>query len=633
MTIKLLNKTVIDKIAAGEVIVNGAGVVKELIENSIDANSRNITVFIENGGKSLIKIVDDGSGIDHNEIELAFMRNATSKIMSDLDAIHTLGFRGEALASISAISKVEIITRTATTDYALCATIQDGMVVDKKEVGAKVGTSISVKDLFYNVPVRHKFLRKSSQENADIIQTVSSLALSRPDLAFSLFIDKKNILFTTGSNNVKKLLKEVYGSDILNGLIELKFEDSPLYMNMYLTSVNFIRSQDDTKLTFLNGRSISSKLIQNAIDSVYTELYSKKSGNYFVYMSLPVDMIDVNVHPSKLDVKFLNESLIGLLIKQGIRDALNETFVINSSVFDELNSYKQTSSTSEENNAEIELVEDDLIRRDNSSADVNSLADEATLYVQTENVIYKNNKTPQNSATISNFNSIISEPVAELYKPKVKNEQQSFLQSVDKNKIDRNTIEQISHMKFMGNAFGIFSLFESDDSLYAVDTHAAHERILYEKFLEQYNRRQVHIQNLLVPLMLNYNKYDRRVIMDNIEVFSSIGFDIDEYGDDILALRTIPDFLYQSELKDYLDLCIVTLSQMGTKAEFRLRSESLIKKACHSAIRGDEDISEDEARALLKSLSELTQPFTCPHGRPTIGKLSKQTFMKVFERI
>ncbi len=599
--IKLLPQKIIDEIAAGEVVVNPASVLKELIENSIDAGSKNIIIKTENGGKTLILVSDDGDGIHREDIAFAFLRNATSKINDNVEAIETLGFRGEALASIAYVSRITLITKSIDEEIGTKAEIIENKINYLSDIASKTGTEIQVQDLFYNIPARYKHLKKNSIETDNIIDVASKAAIAHPEISFQLICDEREKFYTDGSDDLEKCILAIYGKEILRGLISIEFDDDPLFVVGMISSPNYVRERNHVRLLILNGRYVESKALNQAIDSVYQEHYGKKSGDYILFVRLPYHMVDVNIHPAKLNVKLMNESLIMMLIKQGIKDALKQSFVLKPAELPKKHAY-----------------------------DFQDIKSEKLVFESVEPYVpFKNESSISDHSIINNLKQN-EEAKSDTDKNETLEKSLEFRKTLS---LNRDIFTHLAQMKYIGNVFGIYALIESGDEMYAIDTHAAHERVLYEKYLEAYNMRSIHSQTLLIPTIIDLGVSEHGILTNNIAMLQGIGFEIDDFGNNCIILRTLPYDFIETDINVLIEKLTDTVKSFKTGEDISERSEKLIKTACHNAVRGREAISEKETRSLLESLSQCEMPFTCPHGRPVIGKLSIQYFMKAFERI
>ncbi len=613
--IKILPKNIVDKIAAGEVVVNASSVIKELVENSIDAGSKNVFVLTKEGGKKIIRVIDDGCGIFRNDIPLAFTRNATSKIYNDVSGISSLGFRGEALSSICYVSNITIMTRNASENIGTKCEIIGNEIRSCSDIAFNVGTTIEVTDLFYNFPARLKHLGSDSSETKEIINITGKLALSHPDVSITLMCDDRNIFSTTGNSDKAACVSSVLGRKKASGLMPIHFENKPLYVEGFVSSPNFINAKSPERVVILNGRYIISDVISKAVDSVFSEFYGKTGADYVLYISLPYNMIDVNIHPAKTTVRFLNESLIMLLIKQGIRDFLRDNFIIKEQV--------PNFAKPKDKAAENLVFESEEIYDPAKLYSINKNNDEAT---QNDGNIYAHKTALDETHVDEPTLNAVSEKTLPIESQK---EPAQITRSINK-----EIFLSLTKMKYLGNAFGLYALIECGNELYSIDTHAAHERVLYEKYMKAYQSSSIATQELLVPVVITFSPSEYASVLENLEAFSEIGFVLEDFSDNSVIVRSIPYYLAHCDIESKLSDMAEEIESYSYKAsDLKKRNEILIKNACHNAVRGAENLSKEEVFALLKDLYECDIPFTCPHGRPTIGKVSEKYFMKVFERI
>jgi len=619
--IRILSKDTVDKIAAGEVVTSPASALKEMIENSIDANAKNISVETRGGGKSYMAITDDGDGIEEDDIPLAFTRYATSKIEDSIDEIDTLGFRGEALASIAFVSRVKVTTRAKGSAMGVSCSIIENEVREKISVSCNVGTTIEITDLFYNTPARLKYLKKDYKETSDITEMISCIALSHPEISFRLVCDGKEIFFTDGRGDVLKSARVIYGRDIVDGLMPCSIENDPLSVSGYVSSASFTDDKGKLRLIFINGRYVKSSEITAAIDSLYNELYSKTKPNFILYITLPPRMLDVNIHPAKTEIKLLNSSLICMLIKDGIRKTLSEQFVVNNSApavrekLYEAPKYENRVFETVENYIFGSKNKKDVVVSDNSP----ELYEDKKIPVSEEITSVKKYES-DNIITPTDILSVQTTP----------SEKEEYALGAEK--IDHDFFEKLSNMKYIGNAFSQYAMVESHEYIYAIDVHAAHERILYERFLAQYRSQQIQLQPLLIPKIVNLPQKEYIIAVENTGVLCELGFEAEDFGGGNIAIRSIPADFADDDITDVVMRIIEEFSVAG-KNDILARNERLIRAACHNAVRGESDISEQQVRNLLKDLAKAEHPYTCPHGRSVVGKLSIKYFMKAFNRI
>lgn len=644
--IKLLPKETIDKIAAGEVVVNAASVIKELLENSIDAGAKHIYVLTREGGKKLIRVIDDGCGMLKEDLPLAFTRNATSKIYDDISSISSLGFRGEALSSISYVSNVTVTTRNAAEEIGTRAEVYSNEIVSYEAISCSVGTTIEVTDLFYNFPARLKHLGTDVAENREITEITSRVAMSHPEISFTLACDDRNIFSTAGTGNMLAAINSVLGRKVSEGLMEIRFENRPLAVHGYISSPNFINAKNSEHIVFLNGRYIKSDVITKAVDQVYADYYGKTGATYILYIDLPYQMIDVNIHPAKTTVKFLNESLIVLLIKQGIRDFLRDAFVIKENVKEEEPSETDPFGEAERKAAEhpafeekspilpeepekgpsAEPVKEEKIteRKDREPPPVQkSLFETENFRPQTEERIDAREK----ETGYDNGSDRYEKPSGEENVIPAKDP------ATSREELNKEIFLKVAGMRHVGNAFGLYAMMEDKDSMYVIDTHAAHERVLYERYRDDFLNRQVTVQDLLIPVTMDLTRREFGTVMDNLDLFASLGFAVEEFSDSGIIIRSIPSYLSGADIALKVGEMITTLLNGSSREDIEHRNDVLIKNACHNAVRGKENLTTNEVIDLLKDLYRCEMPFTCPHGRPVIGKMSEKYFMKMFERI
>ena len=615
--IKLLPKNFVDKIAAGEVVVNGASVLKELIENSIDAGTKNINITIVKGGKSLIKVQDDGEGIAFDDIPLAFKRNATSKITDSIDSISTLGFRGEALASIAFVSKIILITKTKDDECGTKTFLVNAEIQKQEPCACNNGTTMEISDLFYNIPARRKHLESDRSETSEIIDLASKLALSHPEISMRLICDGKEIFHTKSTFDEITNLKIILGKEIVQTLIPINVDEDPLFCKGYVSSPNFINEKHSQRITFINGRYVKADLISNAIDSVYYELYGKKGADYILFIQLPYYLLDVNIHPAKTKIKLQNESLIILLLKQGIKNYLNKNFILKNDI-----GLKQDRETKFES-MPFEPVKDLLPETanayfDNIKPDVTLSAEESESVYAIDNDVIKNKEKDAGAGYLFNDD----------------NDRSALIEPVEKTvNINKEIFLTLKNMKYVGNAFGVYAMFEAGENLYAIDTHAAHERVLYDKYMTAFKNHALEIQTLMTPVLMNLGVKDYKTVIDNADKLERIGFLVDDLNDGSIAVNSVPYYVAGEDIKTIFHNLIEELDKTKNISMIEDRNERVISAACHNAIRGQENISEEESRALLNDLYFTQMPFTCPHGRPVIGRINIRYFMKAFERI
>ncbi|MDR2520324.1 MAG: DNA mismatch repair endonuclease MutL [Eubacteriaceae bacterium] len=601
--IKLLDEKTSSLIAAGEVVVNPAAAVKELIENAFDANSKNVEAEIQSGGKALICVMDDGDGIAPEDLKLAFLRNATSKILDSVEAVETLGFRGEALASIAAVSRVRAVSVQKGAHLGRVILLEAGNIVAMDDAAIQQGTKIEVRNLFYNLPARLKNLRKNALEAQETVEIASILALSRPNVSVRMLVDGKESFHTDGSGSYFSAAAAVLGNRFVSSAINVDYKEDPLKVMGLLVSPPFIKGFRHRVLV-LNGRAIQSQAFGKAIDDAYEEVCGKRGASFLLYVDLPYRQVDVNIHPSKQNVRLFNETLVLMLVRQGLKDALGkqfvprETFLKPEPIF---SSPKHSASASFEQAKPYMPASPQIGRREGALA-----REEAAQY---------------ETLPAGKEADIVGD---DLYASR---------SDQKKDEIGRETLCALPYMKFIGNAFGLYALLESGDEIYAVDTHAAHERVLYEEYLHAFRKGDLPVQALLAPLAIFLSPPLYQLAVSCIPLFASVGYEIGDLGEGCIALRSVPASLALEGLESAFPSLIDDLAKGPSALGEGERSEFLIKKACHNAVRGDEDISHKELVLLLNALQKTDMPFTCPHGRPILSKIHKRAFMRSFERI
>lgn len=554
--IVLLDDLTINKIAAGEVIERPANVVKELVENSIDAGATKIVVEVKNGGKTLVKIVDNGKGISANDIPLSLERHATSKIrrIEDLEHTYSMGFRGEALASIASISELTMLTRTAE-ENGTKIIAEAGEIIEVDEIGLPVGTTIMVEKLFFNTPVRYKFLKNDATEFRYIKEWVQKTALVNSNIAFKLINDGKTVFQTNGNGNIRDIIYLLYGKEIEKNLLEVNYENKGIKVTGVIGNTTIARDNRKSQILYLNKRNIKNQILTNSADQAFKGAAGiGKYGFFILNLEMPANYYDVNVHPTKMEVRFNDEDKLYKVFYHAIKSAM-----LNSEFLD--------------NNEKEQKKEN---------------------YIENELQFLTNrfkNETP-----------------AEL--------------------INRENKREIEY-KYIGILFRTFIVIEIGNDMFLIDQHAGHERILYEQIKENYKN---HIQNnsqlMLIPEVFNLSHKEIEFVKENIELFRNTGFDIELFGEDSVKISGIPDIEYKVNKNrmflDVLDEMITTERTAIKDVEERF----IATVACKAAVKANMDLTRQEVDNLIQRLLKLKNPFTCPHGRPTTIKFSKDELFK-----
>ena len=669
--IVLLDDLTINQIAAGEVIERPANVVKELVENSIDAGATKISVEIENGGITSIRITDDGKGIAPDDVALAFERHATSKIRSaeDLTKVMTMGFRGEALASIAAIAKVELITRTRDQEIGTKVIVEGGDIISKEECGAPYGTTIIVRELFYNTPVRYKFLKKDFTEGGYIESAVEKIALINPSISFRLVNNRKTILQTNGNGDITTVVYNIFGKDVSQNLVNVDNEYEGVKVRGVAGKPEIARSNRTNQLFYVNGRNIKDKILSAAVEEAYRTLIPHgKFGFCIIDIRLNPELVDVNVHPAKLEVRFADESKVFKAVHYGIKNALlgeditrdeekekveepkiieknvEETAPQRRGLFDIFRnkSTEQTPENPDEKYATIEVKVNkdnqaknsviDKIEFDEERQYLKPIAEETQLEELEEplqNITYLPKKE-SNESEEQEFEKIVEKN----YKPEEDNIEYKVEEDI--RPIYDQDIEEkspVPEYKILGVAFNTYIILELDEDIYILDQHAAHERVLYEKVKENFYRAGgKEAQMLLLPDVLELSKRDMHIVKDHMDLFEQAGFTLEEFGENTIKITGVPVICFEMNTKDlFMDILDgIDITNRTNKQD--IEEKFIATVACKAAVKANMVLDEREIRGLLDELLLLDNPFTCPHGRPTAIRITKTEIEKKFGR-
>lgn len=631
----VLDNSLINKIAAGEVIERPSSVVKEIVENSIDANATSITIEIKDGGINQIRISDNGIGIPKNQIKTAFMRHATNKInnFEDLSNILTLGFRGEALSSIASVAQVEMITKTRNEETGTRIEIHGGNLISEQDVGSVEGTTFIMRNLFYNTPVRRKFLKKTATESGYISDIINKMALGHPEISFKYINNNSVILNTSGNKDLKATVFYVYGKDIAKNMMDFEYSNNGFELKGLLGKAEINRANRSYENFFINGRFVKSSIVQSAVEEAYKEkLMVGKFPVFIINMNVPSDTVDVNVHPTKLEVRFSDEDLIFDVIYNSVLNTLNSEILIPninlnvSKVKPKKNSdyqYKQYIQEKEQKNIQ-ELVLDKTYKED-LKKDNSNISHDNSKY---ENVIIINEDySDEDEKEIINRNKI-SKLLREsnIDSKIIINNNNEPVQEVIKKKF-------FNDYKIIGQIFNTYWIIEQENSLYLIDQHAAHERILYENLLKKVKAKDIVSQQLLQPITINFSPIEKQTIIENIDIIKTFGFEIEEFGVNSYALRSVP-FIFNGPVNSEFFIDIVNkLQNKEINDLFDAKTEAIAMISCKAAVKGNNKMSFQEAESLIKQIVEIENPFTCPHGRPTIIEITKYELEKKFKRI
>lgn len=622
--INILDDSTINKIAAGEVVERPSSIIKELVENSIDAGSSYISIEIENGGKGLIRIIDNGSGIDKDDVNKAFLRHATSKIntVEDLSSLESLGFRGEALASIAAVSKLEMLTKTEEALIGLRIVLDGGKIREKEATSANRGTQISVRDLFFNTPARRKFLKSNQAEAQAITDIVNKIAIGNPSIKIKYINNSKTIYETLGDGSIINAIRMIYGRDISENLIEIDYRSKYFSISGYLGNKNIYRGNRNHQHLYINGRYIKSPNISKKINDAYKAIIPiNKYPIYFVNISVDPAKVDVNIHPSKLEVKFdqeeeilneLSDFVRGILLKSSLvgryKNNSRGKDLYNKNSFAGFNSFSYSPQEAENN------LTSTAIREDVSNSCSNQNTNESPR-VQADMI-----QTPIRLSDINNGGIQDKKEVDS----KMEYQQSSFIEESP----DRNP--DFIGLKFIGIIFDTYIIFSKNDDMIMLDQHAAHERIRFEMYMSKYKANDISVQMLIDPIIMDLDANDMDTVRKNIDVFSSFGFLVEEFGHRSISIRGLPNTFGEPESKRFIYELIDGLGKIDNI--YDTKYDEIAEIACKSAIKGNDKISIEEAKHLIGQLEECSNPYTCPHGRPTMVKMTRYEIEKLFKR-
>lgn len=639
--IRLLDNNLINKIAAGEVVERPASVVKELMENSIDAGATSITVEIKEGGISLIKITDNGKGIPKEELKTAFLRHATSKLrtLDDLEDIMTLGFRGEALSSIASVAQVEMITKTKDSQVGHKIVINGGVVEKEEESAGNNGTVFTMKNLFYNTPARRKFLKKPATEGGYVSEVVNRIALGHPEIAIKYINNGNTIMQTNGSGDVKSVVLYIYGRQMASQMIETSYSKDGFTVEGLIAKPELSRGNRNYENFFINGRYIKSNIVQNAVEEAYKgKLMVGKFPVFVLNLKVPANTVDVNVHPTKLEVRFSDDNLIYDIMYNAVLKALKKTELIPEVTWDKPKKVKSDNvqgtlediafNNTVENKAEnIEtkaVVENDFKYDDKPIFSNQSVAEKAP--------------EPKNPV-LNAINKVYQEPYYNEEKPIEKPaETENISRKPEEKPILNEQKEEkrkpfFNNYRIVGQLFATYWIVEQNNCMYLIDQHAAHERALYEDFTEKFKNSQISSQQLLQPIAVNLSEGEKVIVEENMELLESFGFEIEEFGARTYAIRAVPYvFNSPSNVSFFMDI-VDTLVDKNLKSIYDTKEDAIAMMSCKAAVKGNDRLSYSEAQELIQRLLSLQDPFTCPHGRPTIIEMTKYELEKKFKRI
>lgn len=647
--IQVLDQITIDKIAAGEVIERPASVVKELAENAIDAGATAITVEIKEGGISFMRIADNGCGIDREDVRAAFLRHSTSKIRSVDDLVHigSLGFRGEALSSIAAVSQVEVVTKTKEDSFGTRYRIAGGREEGLEEDAAPDGTTFLIRQLFYNTPARRKFLKTAMTEASHVGDLMTRLALSHPEISFRFINNGQVKLHTSGNGNLRDVIYHVYGREIAANLLKADFERNGIRITGFLGKPLISRGNRNFENYFINGRYIRSNIIAKAIEDAYKD-FTMQHKYPFVVLNVDIDgeHVDVNVHPTKMEIRFNNQQEVYDVLYEAISRGLHEKELIPQVTLDAVPKAPEdiippktlppaktpVASASPEPGVKPEVTGKQAPRP------VPPPAERNLDYFMEEMRKRVHSYHEQNSAAeVKDKNSVFkpeiqADRIKEAVSYAVKEKTQAKQLDLFEEKLLK--AEARSEHKIIGQVFDTYWLVEYHDNLYIIDQHAAHERVLYERTLKGMKTREFTSQMISPPIILNLTMQEAELLRTYMDQFTRIGFEFEEFGQEAYAVRAVPDNLFSIAKKELLLEMIDSLSdEISRNASSALIDEKIASMSCKAAVKGNMRLSAAEVDTLIGELLTLENPYHCPHGRPTIIAMSKRELEKKFKRI
>lgn len=680
--IKVLDQATINKIAAGEVVERPSSVVKELVENAIDAGATAVTVEIKDGGLSFIRITDNGAGIEKGEVPTAFIRHATSKIMTieDLLSVSSLGFRGEALASIAAVAQVELITKTAHALTGLRYEIHGSKEIASEEIGAPTGTTIIVRNLFYNVPARKKFLKTPMTEGGYITDLITRLALSRPDISFKYIINGNNKITTSGNGKLQDVIYHIYGKDVSSNLLPIKRQVDEFKVEGYIGKAFVSKGNRSFEHYFINERSIRNVVVTKAIEEAYKSFVMiHKFPFTALHFTLDSTKLDVNVHPAKMESKYADGERLFQFVKDSVRQALLQEEMIpdvslrsakeeKAIVIEQQRQLNANVPEPFEKKARAIRYQQESARKDvadNLKTAVTAVPESVTVpqpVTAPESATVPQPVTVPESVTISQPVTVteitvksaspaletvqeidrkqpeIISPIEE-HMEAVTPEISSKPETLSKPEQLSMPLEQFiseearkSH-RLIGQVFKTYWIVEYDSKMYIMDQHAAHEKVMFERLMRQMSEKNVISQQLLPPKVVHLDSAEHALVISHMDLFEQTGFDLEDFGDDSIVIRAMPDDIMGVDPQSLFDALLNALSADTGRLQIDFFVEKLSGMACKAAIKGNTEISFQEADALIDELLTLDNPYNCPHGRPTMISLTKTELERKFKRI
>ena len=685
MGIHVLDSRTIDRIAAGEVVERPASVVKELVENAIDAGSTAITVEAKEGGIEFIRVTDNGCGIEREQLPTAFLRHATSKIedADDLNHIASLGFRGEALSSIAAVSRVEIITKRKENLTGTRMVLEGAKEQSIDEIGAPDGTTFLMRNLFFNTPVRRKFLKQPATEGSYITDLMEHLALSRPDISFKFVLGNQTRFHTSGNGDLREVIYRIYGREIAAELVPIQMEENGIKIEGYLGKPVLVRSNRNFEIYFINGRFIRSGVIAKAIEEGYKQyLMQHKFPLCVLHITMDTETVDVNVHPSKMDVRFSDGMAFARMLSEKIATTLrNREMIPDASLKDERSIQKKEQEDRkaswkehtpevfekkrEESYRVMEAAKYEAVPKDrrefiqkpiwqethagiqtslrkpepvSAQTEVQSTAPAATPESKEDDFFVEaappeETKTsvqvPETTAADAAQPAAPTQEATVETEPEVANAQQ--LNLFEEKML---SMQNRSRYRIIGQVFDTYWLIQFEDKLFIIDQHAAHEKVKYERLMKQFHEKSVVSQRLMPPIIVSLTGQEESILHTYEDAFAQLGFEIEAFGGNEYALRSVPVDLYGCSERELFLAVLDELSQeTGNRGSFQVIEEKIASMSCKAAVKGNNRLSLQEAEQLIDELLTLDNPYNCPHGRPTIITMTETDLEKKFKRI
>ena len=688
MGIHVLDSRTIDRIAAGEVVERPASVVKELVENAIDAGSTAITVEAKEGGIEFVRVTDNGCGIEREQLPTAFLRHATSKIedADDLNHIASLGFRGEALSSIAAVSRVEIITKRKENLTGTRMVLEGAKEQSIDEIGAPDGTTFLMRNLFFNTPVRRKFLKQPATEGSYITDLMEHLALSRPDISFKFVLGNQTRFHTSGNGDLREVIYRIYGREIAAELVPIQIEENGIKVEGYLGKPVLVRSNRNFEIYFINGRFIRSGVIAKAIEEGYKQyLMQHKFPLCVLHITMDTETVDVNVHPSKMDVRFSDGMAFARMLSEKIAATLrNREMIPDASLEDEKSIQKKEQEDRkaswkehtpevfekkrEESYRVMEAAKYEAVPKDRREFIQKPIWQEAHAGIQTsirkpEPVSAQTEEQPAAPVAAPEPKEddffVEAEPLKPTsLEPVICPETAEVMEAVDGISAEKQpsamdmepvvkdvqqmnlfeekllSVQNRSRYRIIGQVFDTYWLIQFEDKLFIIDQHAAHEKVKYERLMKQFHEKSVISQRLMPPIIVSLTGQEESILHTYEDAFAQLGFEIEAFGGNEYALRSVPVDLYGCSERELFLAVLDELSQeTGNRGSFQVIEEKIASMSCKAAVKGNNRLSLQEAEQLIDELLTLDNPYNCPHGRPTIITMTETDLEKKFKRI